>query len=141
MVDGQNPIRTSTSDVVRRRVFLRDVAPAVTFLVAAQGSLVLLDPDGGASARNLVWSLLPLLPACWLCWALLRNLRRADEFQRVLQLQAMAIGFGACVLLSLASGLLDAAGIGTASQGLQITFIGGVLAWLGAQGFLSWRAG
>lgn len=141
MVDDRDAIRTSTSDVVRRRAFFRDVVPAVTFLVVTQGSLVLLDPDGGASTRNLVWSLLPLLPACWLGWAVLRSLERADELQRVVQLQAMAIGFGACVLLSLAGGLLDAAGIGTASQWLQITFIGGVLAWVGALGVLSWRAG
>ena len=109
-------------------------------MVVAQGSLVLLDPDGGASAWNLLCSLLPLVPAAWLVWAQVRGLRRADEYQRVMQLQAMAIGFGAFVLLSLAGGLLDAAGIGDARQALQITFIGGVLAWISALGVLTLRA-
>ena len=140
MVDDPNRARPSTSDVLRRRAILRDTAPAIAVLVVAQGSLLLLDPDGGASAWNLVWSLLPLLPAGWLVWAQLRSLRRADEYQRVLQLQAMAVGFGAMVLLSLTGGLLDAAGIGDASQSLQITFIVGVLTWVGALGILSWQA-
>ena len=107
----------------------------------AQGSLLLLDPDAGASAWNVVWSLLPMVPAGWLVWAQLRSLRRADEYQRIVQLQAMSVGFGTVVLLSLLGGLLDAAGIGSAAQSLQITFIAGVLTWIGALGVLTWRAG
>ena len=109
-------------------------------LVVVQGSLLILDPDGGASAWSLVWCLLPMVPATWLVWAQLRSLRRADEYQRTLQLQAMSIGFAAVILLALLGGLLDAAGIGNAAQSLQITFIAGVLTWIGALGFLTWHA-
>ncbi len=139
----QNPDqeRKSSSDVARQRAFFWDVVPAMAVLVATQGSLLLLDPDGGASAWNVLWSLLPMVPAAWLVWAQLRSLRRADEYQRTMQLQAMAIGFGAVILLSLLGGLLDAAGIGSAAQSLQITFIAGVLTWLGSLGVLTWRAG
>jgi hypothetical protein len=133
--------RRSSSDVARQRAFLRDAAPAMALLVLVQGSLLLLDPDGGASAWNVVWSLLPMLPAGWLVLAQVRSLRRADEYQRVIQLQAMSIGFGTVVLLSLLGGLLDAAGIGSAAQSLQITFIAGVLTWVGALGVLTWRTG
>ena len=49
-------------------------------------------------------------------------------------------GFAAVILLALLGGLLDAAGIGTATQSLQITFIVGVLTWIGALGVLTWRA-
>ena len=97
-----------------------------------QASLVLLDPDGGANAWNLLWSFLPLVPAGWLVWAQLRSLRRADEYQRIVQLEAMAIGFGTVIVLSLAGGLLDGAGIGDPRQSLQVTFILGILAWIAA---------
>jgi len=36
------------------------------------------------------------------------------------------------VLLTLAGGLFDAAGLGDPRQSLQISFIGGILAWEGA---------
>jgi hypothetical protein len=140
MANDPSPDRTSSSDVIRRRAFLRDMVPAMAVLVMAQGSLLLLDPDGGASAWNLAWSLLPMVPAAWLVWAQLRSLRRADEYQRIIQLQAMSIGFAAVILLALLGGLLDAAGIGSAAQALQITFIVGVLTWIGARGVLTWRA-
>lgn len=132
--------RLSRSDLARRRAMLRDTVPAVLVLVVVQGSLLLLDPQGGASGWNLAWSLLPLLPVGWLVWAQLRSLRRADELQRTVQLEAMAIAFGAVLVLSLAGGLLDAAGLGDPRQSLQVTFIGGVLTWLGALLVLGGRA-
>jgi len=116
------------------------MVPAVVLLIVVQGSLLLLDPDGGASTANVVWSLLPMVPALWLVWAQLRSLRRADELQRIVQLEAMSIGFGVTLLLALLGGLLDAAGIGDPRQSLQITFIGGMLAWLGALGVSAARA-
>jgi len=133
--------RKSQSDVRRERAAVRDAAPAVVVLIVAQGSLLALDPDGGASARNLAWSLLPLLPAAWLVWAQVRSLRRADELQRIVQLEAMAVGFGAVMLLLLAAGLLEGAGVGDPRQSLQITFIAGVLVWVAALGFKMRRAG
>jgi hypothetical protein len=140
MADDRYGERTSRSDVMRQRAFRNDVVPAMALLVVTQGSLLLLDPDAGASVWNVVWSLLPMVPAGWLVWAQLRSLRRADEYQRLIALQAMAVGFGAVILLALLGGLLDAAGIGSAAQSLQITFIAGVLTWIGALGVLTWRA-
>lgn len=139
-MDGTERERKSTSDAARERAALRDMVPAVVLLIVVQASLVLLDPDGGASTANVVWSLLPMVPALWLVWAKLRSLRRADELQRIVQLEAMSIGFGATLLLALLGGLLDAAGIGDPRQSLQITFIGGMLAWLGALGVAGARA-
>jgi len=124
--------RRSANDVARDRAAIRDMAPALVAMLVAQGSLVLLDPDGDASVFNVVWSLLPLIPAVWLVWAQLRSLRRADEYQRVVQLEAMAIGFAAVILLSLVGGLLDAANLGDPRQSLQVTFIAGILVWVGA---------
>ncbi len=72
----------------------------------------------------------PLLAVAWLAWSQLRVLRRADEFQRIVQLEAMAIGFGVMSTLLLVVGLLHAAELGDLAQQTQITLIVGVLAWI-----------
>ncbi len=123
--------RRSSSDVARDRAAMHDLWPGILALVVAQGSLLVFDPDG-SDALTIIWSLLPLFPAAWLVWAQLRCLGRADEYQRTLQLESMAIGFAAVLLLSLTGGLLDAADVGSPSQFLQLTFIGGVLVWVAA---------
>src|SRR4249920_1735711 len=135
--DGE---RRSSSDVARDKAMMRDIAPGLVVLVVTQGSLVILDPDGQASAWNVVWALLPLIPASWLVWAQLRSLKRADEFQRIIQLESLSIGFGVAIMLALLGGLLDAAGIGDPRQSLQVTFIVGVLAWIGALAVKTVRA-
>ena len=129
MANGE---RRSISDVSRDRAVVRDITPGLVALVVAQGSLIIVDPDGRAGPWTVVWSLLPLLPALWLVWAQVRCLKRADELQRVMQLEALAIGFAVTIVLALLGGLLDAAGIGSPSQSLQITFIIGIVAWIGA---------
>ena len=131
--------RKSTSDAARDRAAIRDVGPGLVLLLVLQASLLMLDPDGSASAWNLVWSLLPLVPFCWLVWAQVRSVRRADEYQRIRQLEALAIGFAGFMVLAMTGGLLDAAGIGDAAQWLQITFIGGTLTWVAALGIITWR--
>jgi hypothetical protein len=116
----------SRSDITRNHAAVRDAIPGIAALVASQLLLELLDPRG--SAR--VWNLVPLVPALWLAWAQVRALRRADELQRVQMLEAMAVGFGAMVVLSLSGGLLDAADLGDPRQSLQITLIAGVVVWV-----------
>lgn len=124
--------RKSSSDVARERATVRDVVPAIVALLVLQGSLILLDPHGEVTVWYLLWSFSPLAPALWLIWAQLKGLRRADEYQRVVQLEAMATGFGTVILLSLIGGLLDAARIGDPRTSLQVTFTGGVLIWVSA---------
>ena len=80
--------RTSASDIRRNQALMRDTIPCVVLLVVTQGSLILLDPDGGASAANLLWSLLPLVPAAWLVWAQVRSIRRADDPYAVARAEA-----------------------------------------------------
>lgn len=118
--------------MARDRAALRDAVPAMIATMVLQGSLILSDPHGPVTLWYLVWSFSPLLPLLWLMWGQLRSLRRADEYLRTIQLEAMAIGFGTVILLSQAGGLLDGARMGDPRQSLQVTFMGGVLAWAGA---------
>ncbi len=66
-------------------------------------------------------------------WAELRSLQRADEYQRMLQLQALAVGFAVVVVLLQVVSLLVAAQLMDARQGLQISFLGGLAGWLGVR--------
>lgn len=79
-----------------------------------------------------VWSLLNLAPALWIVRAVVRSLRRADEYQRRRQLEALAIGFGVLMVGIYTAGLLEAAGLGVLRQSVQISFIGSTLIWIGA---------
>ena len=129
--------RTSTSDRQRNRAVMRQAVPAGLLLLLTMGSLILLDPDRPSTVASTLWALSPLVPALWLVWIQVQVLRWADELQRRRQLESLAIGFAVTVLCSLVGGVLDGAGIGDPRQMLQITFIAGILAWVGALGLKS----
>ena len=126
--------------MARDRAALQDLAPGLLALVLTQGTLVVLDPGAAKDGWRVLWALSPLLAALWLVWAQWRSLRRADEYQQVVQLEAMAVGFGTAITVALVGGLLDAAQLGDARQSLQITFIAGVLAWVVALAVKGWPA-
>jgi len=123
---------TSEFDRRQNRAGFRDAIPAVVALVVSEVIVASLDLHADTNRWHLAVALLPLIPAVWLAWAQWRMLRRSDEFQRVAHLEALAIGFAVAMLAALTGGLLDAANVGSTAQWLQITFIGGVLAWVAA---------
>jgi hypothetical protein len=55
-------------------------------------------------------ALIPLIPAGFALVAYLRFLRRMDELGRRIQLEALAFGFGAARMLTLAYGFLENSG-------------------------------
>jgi hypothetical protein len=61
--------------------------------------------DDPAMPRRLLL-LLPLLPALWAMRAVIRSLQRSDEFERMVQLQAMAVGFGPAMVAAMTVGFL-----------------------------------
>ncbi len=70
-------------------------------------------------------------------WVQARVLTRADEYQRVVRLEALAIGFATVMVVCFAAGPLDALGIGNPRQSLQVTTMAGILAWTVAHGLLT----
>ncbi len=121
---------TSEFDRRQNRAGLRDAAPAVIALIVSEIIVASLDLRADTNRWHLAVALLPVIPAIWLAWAQWRMLRRSDEFQRTAHLEALAIGFAVAMLAALTGGLLDSADVGSTAQWLQITFIGGVLAWV-----------
>lgn len=130
----------SRSDIARGHAARRDVAPAVALLVVTQGSLIWFDPSRPTNLAEIAWALSPLAAIAWLVWGQIRAVGRADELQRVQQLQALSIGFAVLIVLLTAIGLLHAAEIGDLAQQTQIALIAGVLAWVGASAVLSARS-
>ncbi|MGX1884847.1 hypothetical protein [Streptomyces sp. NPDC055287] len=123
--------RQSRSDTARVRAWFLDWLPAVIVL----GLLSLISEFGlfgSADSWKLLWSLLNLAPGLWIVRAVIRSLRRADEYQRRCQLEALAIGFGVLIMAIYTVGLLQAAGVGDLRQLVQLSFIGSVLIWIAA---------
>jgi hypothetical protein len=116
--------RQSRSDRARTRAEMRDWIPAVVLIVVL-GVIAETVPTG-----KLWWSLANIVPALWIVRAVVRALRRADEYQRIAQLEALALGFGAMAMALFVAGLLEAADVGVLRQSTQISFIGGVLVWV-----------
>ena len=75
------------------RAALRDAVPAVVALVVLEGIVAAFDLDADSNGWHLVISLSPLLAGVWLAWVQLRTLRRCDEYQRTMHLEAMSVGF------------------------------------------------
>jgi hypothetical protein len=121
--------RPSRSDRIRARAQIRDWLPALACIVvlAVIGELGLFAAN---SAWKLFWSLLNLAPALWIVRAVVRSVRRADEYQRLAQLEALAVGFGTLMMAVFTAGLLDAGGVGNLRQSTQIAFIGSTLVWI-----------
>ena len=136
---SSEPKRVSNLERRQNKATLSDALPAVIALVGSEALIASLDLDADSNRWHLLVSLIPLLPAVWLGWAQLRTLRRADEYQRIAQLEAMSIGFAVAMLVALTGGLLEGADVGSSVQFLQLTFIIGILSWVSALAIRSRR--
>ena len=99
--------------------------PGILVLVAIQVALVAIPSDeqstGQSSPVVIALTMLSLIPVLWLVAAQVRALRRADEFQRTVQLESLAVGFAGFVVIALAASSANSVGIGEPAQLLQIT--------------------
>lgn len=102
-------------------------------------SVVVSTVDGDARFAW-AWMLLPMLPLLWVMRAVARDVMRADEYSRLVQLQAMAVGFGVAMAASLTMLFLGAGGISTRLAGV-VPFGAGMSAWGAASFVLQRRAG
>lgn len=130
----------SSSDVARENAAWRDAVPAIGLLILTQGSLIWFDPSRPSTPAGIVWALSPLVAVAWLVSGQVRAVRRADEFQRTQQLEALSIGFAVVVVLLAGVGLLHAAEIGDLAQQTQIVLLSGILAWALALAVISARS-
>ncbi|WP_193171621.1 hypothetical protein [Nisaea nitritireducens] len=82
-------------------------AAYVVALLVSNGLLTALEPD---HALRPFIALLPMLPAAAVCWSVIRQVRRVDEMQRMIQFEALAIAFAATALSTFSYGFLESVG-------------------------------
>ncbi len=83
----------------------------------------------GSSPWRYVWALLPVVPALWIVVAVVRHGNRIDDYQRLLLLRGLAVGFAVAMIASVTVGFLGVAGLVLPAAGWIIYGVG-MLGWL-----------
>jgi hypothetical protein len=133
--------RPSQSDLLRRRADRRAMALPMAGFFAACISAFAFAPNGGKNTWSVTLWFLPLAFLLWLVVAVVKSFQRADEYQQRVQLEAMAVGFGAtmitaAVFLFLESAPIKVDGILSTGPG-GLVWLAGTLGWCGATWFKS----
>ena len=97
------------SQAAASRAYARELFAAMAAYAVAVLVTVKLTPDIDPVVR-VPFVLIPLIPSAFALRAYLRYLGRMDELGRKIQLEALAIGFGAAGMLTFAYGFLENAG-------------------------------
>ncbi|MFK7920189.1 MAG: hypothetical protein AB8G14_19105, partial [Ilumatobacter sp.] len=97
--------RMSDGDRERLRAYHREFIPGIVVYAIAVFVTAAFVGDDPAIPRRLLL-LIPLLPAVWSARAIMRSVQRSDEFERMIQLEAMAVGFGAAMIGAMTVGFL-----------------------------------
>lgn len=111
-----------------RSAYLRDFLPSmVGYAIVLAVALSLINDEVD---RLWEWALVmaPIVPALWGVRAIVRHLRRVDEYQRMIQLEAMAAAFGVSMVAAITIGFVGVAGTATVLAG-WIVYSVGMLSW------------
>ncbi len=79
-------------------------------------SLVVLDHGVKSNALGIIISLSPMLAFSAVCWVILRQIKRLDELQRKIQIEAIGISMLGTAFLTFAYGFLENVGFPTLSM-------------------------
>lgn len=113
-------------DRAARRAIALEGVPVVVIGMAA---LALGSRPATTGGGRALWLTVSILFVLAVALVLYRAFRRGDEYQRKIQLESMAVAFGAVLVALQVAGFLDAAGIGDLRQSFQLIIIGGILVW------------
>ena len=96
---------------MQRKQYTKELTVAlVAYGVVLAGSISLLTHvDVARPWRDLV-ALSPMIPAAAIAWVVLRDLRRMDELQRRIQLEALGFSFAGTAILTFSYGFLEGLG-------------------------------
>jgi hypothetical protein len=103
--------RLSRSDVLRRRADRRAMVLPIAGFFAASISAFAFAANGGKSTWTIILWLSPVAFLLWLVVAVVKSLRRADEYQQRVQLEAMAVGFAATMITAAVFLMIESAPI------------------------------
>ncbi|WP_432544478.1 hypothetical protein [Kineococcus sp. SYSU DK002] len=118
----------SSGDRARTRAYLRDFAPAMAAYVVAIVVVVAWGGLDGQSPWRFAWAMLPVLPVLGVVRAVVRGLRRSDEYAQLVQLRGLAVGFAVTVVACVVLGMLAVAGLDVPA-GPWLAFGAGMASW------------
>jgi len=96
---------------MKSRQYLKELtATLVVYGVLLVGSIELVTHVAVARPWRDVIALSPMLPAAAMAWVILRELRRMDELQRRIQLEALGFSFAGTAILTFSYGFLEGLG-------------------------------
>jgi hypothetical protein len=101
----------SRGDRARAWAYVREFVPAMVAYCVVLALVLTFGNLDGTSPWRFVWAVLPVLPLIWVCVAVLRHLRRLDDYQQRLTLQGLGVGFAVAMAAAVTMGLLGAAGL------------------------------
>lgn len=120
--------KLSNGDRERSRQYLREFLLAMGAYVVVLLLVLRFGGLDGTSPWRFGWALLPALPLVGVAVAVIRHLRRLDEFQQRILTQGFACGFAVAMGAAITVGLLGAAGLQT-PVGPWIIFGAGMIGW------------
>ncbi len=94
------------------------------------------------TAKRLAFVAVPVVPAALTVWAVWRNLRSSDEYQRLTGYWSMSVGFAAAMVAAVVMAFVGIAFKGDVDPdlGAWVTFASGMGAWLVAALVVARRA-
>lgn len=101
----------SRGDRARGWAYVREFVPAMLAYCAVLILVLTFGDLDGTSPWRYLWAVLPVLPLIWVGIAVVRHLRRLDDYQQRLTLQSLGVGFAVAMAAAVTIGLLGAAGL------------------------------
>ena len=96
---------------MKRKQYLIELSSTLAvYVVMLVGSIELLTHTDVARPWRDVVALSPMIPAAAMAWIILRELRRMDELQRRIQLEALGFSFAGTAILTFSYGFLESLG-------------------------------
>lgn len=94
----------------KRQYLIEFLGALGVYFVLLMLSIWLLATHVQNDVLRVVVAVLPMLPCIGMCWVVLRALRRLDEMQRQIQLEALGFAFAGTAVISLTYGFLQNVG-------------------------------
>lgn len=96
---------------MKSKQYLKELATTlVVYLAVLVGSIELLTHVDVARPWRDLLALSPMIPAATMAWVILRELRRMDELQLRMQLEALGFSFAGTAILTFSYGFLEGLG-------------------------------
>ena len=118
----------SEGDRAKARAYNREFWPGMVAYGLVLVAVLTWGGLDGHSPWRFVWALAPVVPAAWVVRAVFRHARRVDEYQKLLMVQSIAVGFAVAMLTSISLGFLAIAGL-QMTEAPWIVYGAGMLGW------------